>query len=168
MENNIEANKLFENENVKKSYLDMMRKDKEYGTGTEIQIFSIICGIKIILYTRYINNSKCLKTKNDKIGKLEINENGIGNFGLLLESYINQENINHYSPLIYKKGNGITVENLMKIKKIICGIDTNLNEEIDFNKFEDKKNISSKTDKIKVNIQHKNEWKFNKIDGSQN
>ena len=167
IENNIETKELFEDENIKKSYLDRMRKDKEFGTGTEIQIFSIICGIKIIHYTRYINNSKCLKTKNDKIIKLVINENGIGNFGLLLDRYINLENINHYSPLIYKKGNGISEENLMKIKKIICD-NPNSNEEIDLRKFEDKKIISCKTDKIKGNIQHKNEWNFNQIDGSQN
>ena len=76
-----------------------MRKDKIDGTGTEAQIFSIICGIKIIHYTRYINNYKCLKTKNDKIIKLEINENGKGNFGLLLDIYKNHEDVNHYSSL---------------------------------------------------------------------
>ncbi len=167
MENNIETKEFFEDENVKKFYLDRMRKDREFGTGTEIQIFSIICGIKIIHYTRYINNYKCLKTKNDKIIKLEINENGIGNFGLLLDSYINLENINHYSPLIYKKGNSISDENLMKIKKIICG-NSNSKEEIDLRKIEDKKIISCKKDKIKKIHNIKNEWKFNQIDGSQN
>ncbi|MBQ2339432.1 MAG: hypothetical protein II386_01130, partial [Bacteroidaceae bacterium] len=33
-----------------------------------------------------------------------MNENGIGNFGLLLDIYKNHKNVNHYSSLRYKKG----------------------------------------------------------------
>ena len=51
-----------------------MRKDKIYGTGTEAQIFSIICGIKIMYYMRTINSSKCLKSKKDEVRKIEMNE----------------------------------------------------------------------------------------------
>ena len=41
---------------------------------------------------------------------------------LLLDIYKNHENVNHYSSLRYKKGNGISDEYLKKIKKIICSI----------------------------------------------
>ena len=42
------------------NYLSRMRNDEIFCTSTE-QIFSIICGIKIIYYLRIINNFKCLK-----------------------------------------------------------------------------------------------------------
>ena len=32
------------------------------------------------------------------------------------------EEVNHFSPLIYKKDNGLSDEELLRIKKIICGI----------------------------------------------
>ena len=71
---------------------------------------------------RRINSSKCLKSKKDEVRKIEMNENGKGNFGLLLDIYKNHEDVNHYSSLRYKKGNGISDEYLKKIKKIICSI----------------------------------------------
>ena len=61
------TNELF----LKNNYLSRMRNDKIIYTGTEEQIFSIICGIKIMYYLRIINNSKCLKTKKDQIRKIK-------------------------------------------------------------------------------------------------
>ena len=45
-----------------------------------------------------------------------MNENGVGNFGLLLDIYKNHENINYYSSLRYKK-EMVLYDNLMKIGK---------------------------------------------------
>ena len=160
IENKIETKELFDGEVEKNNYLSRMRNDKTFGTGTEAQVFSIICGIKIMYYLRIINSSKCLKDKNDQVKEIIINEKGIGNFGLLLDIYKNHENINHYSSLRYKKGNGISNENLIKIKKIICGIDPKSNEEIDFSKFEIKNVISGKTGKVIGSRQGKSEWKL--------
>ena len=160
IENKIETKELFNNEVEKNNYLSRMRNDKIIGTGTEAQVFSIICGIKNIYYLRMINNSKYLKTKNDQVKEIIINENGIGNFGLLLDIYKNHENINHYSLLRYKKGNGISNENLIKIEKIISGIDPKSNEEIDFSKFEIKNVISGKTGKVLGSRQGKSECKI--------
>ena len=137
-----------------------MRNDKTFGTGTEAQVFSIICGIKIEYFMRIINSSKCLKNKNDQVKEIIINEKGIGNFGLLLDIYKNHENVNHYSSLRYKKGNGISNEKLIQIRKIICGIDPKSNEEIDFSKFEIKNVISGKTGKVIGSRQGKSEWKL--------
>ena len=58
-----------------------------------------------------------------------MNEKGKDNFALLLDIYKNNEDVNHYSSLKYKKGNGISDEYLKKIKKIICGINPNSNKE---------------------------------------
>ena len=160
IENKIETKELFDGEVEKNNYLSRMRNDKTFGTGTEAQVFSIICGIKIMYYLRIINSSKCLKNKNDQVKEIIINEKGIGNFGLLLDIYKNHENINHYSSLRYKKGNGISNENLIKIKKIICGIDPKSNDEIDFSKFEIKNVISGKTGKVIGSRQGKSEWKL--------
>ena len=110
-------------------------------------------------YLRIINSSKCLKTKENQVKKIEMNKNGIGNFDLLIDIYKNYENVNHYSSLRYKKGNGISIEKLIKIKKIICGIAPNLNEEIDFNKFV-KNVISGKTPKVTGSRQGKSECKL--------
>ena len=49
-----------------------MRNDNIFSTGTETQIFNVICGI---YYMGTINNSKCLKTKKDQIRKIKMNEN---------------------------------------------------------------------------------------------
>ena len=47
------------------------------------------------------------------------NKNGKGNFGVLLDYYKQNENVNHFSPLIHRKGNGIIDEKLLRIKKIV-------------------------------------------------
>ena len=122
-----------------------MRNDKIYGSGIELEVFSIICGIKIKCFRRKINISK---TKKDQVEKIIINEKGIGNFGLLLDFYQNNENLNHYSSLRYKKGNGISNENLIKIRNIIYSSAPKSNEEIDFSKDANKNVTSGETGKI--------------------
>ena len=142
IENKSEANYF----NVeKKDYLSNMRNDKIYGSGIELEVFSIICGIKIKCFRRKINISK---TKKDQVEKIIINEKGIGNFGLLLDFYQNNENLNHYSSLRYKKGNGISNENLIKIRNIIYSSAPKSNEEIDFSKDANKNVTSGETGKI--------------------
>ena len=43
-----------------------MKIVKVYGIGMEVETFSNIFKIKIILYTRYINDKNLLKTDNGK------------------------------------------------------------------------------------------------------
>ena len=64
------------------------------------------------------------------------------------------------SSLRNKKGNGISNENLIKIRKIIYGIDPKSYEVIDFSKFEIKNAISCKTGKVIWSRQCKSEWKL--------
>ncbi len=59
--------------------------------------------IQIKFFERTINSSKCLKTKKDEINVQIFNEKGIGNFGILLDYYNKNEQVNHFSPLLYKK-----------------------------------------------------------------
>ena len=57
------------------------------------------------------------------------------------------EKVNNFSPIVYKKDNGLSDEELLRIKKIICGINPDSKEEVKFEDFEIKKVISGKTDK---------------------
>ena len=135
-----------------------MRNDKTYGSGNEIHIFSTMCGIQIKYFVRTINSSKCLKKKKDEINVQIFNEKGIGNFGVLLDYYKKNEKVNHFSPLIYRKGNGISDEDLIRIKKIICGINPDSKDVINFEDFEIKDVISGKTGKKLGSRQGRSVW----------
>ena len=49
-----------------------MKKDKVYGTGLELETFSNIFKIKIILFTRYITDKKFKKMHYDKVDSIII------------------------------------------------------------------------------------------------
>ena len=70
-----------------------------------------MCGIQIKYFVR-TNSIKCYKTKKDEINLQIFNKNRKGNFGVLLDYYKKKENVNHFSPLIHWKDNGITNEEL--------------------------------------------------------
>ena len=72
--------------------------------------------------------------------------------------FIRKMKINHFSPLIHRKGNGVTDEELLRIKKIICGINPDSKEEVNFEDFEIKKVISRKIVKALVSKQGRSEW----------
>ena len=91
-------NALFEKEEDKNNYISKMKTDKVYGTGMEVETFSNIFKIKIILYTRYINDKNLLKTDDDKVESIILENKYEGNFALILDKYPN-EIYNHYSSL---------------------------------------------------------------------
>ena len=114
----------------KDKYILKIRNEKIYECRNEIYFFSIMCGIQIKYFV--INSSKCYKNKKNEV--------------------------NYFSPLIYKKGNGETDEELLRIKKIICGINPDSKEEVKFEDFEIKKVISGKTDKALDSRQRRSKW----------
>ena len=80
-------NSLYENEGEKNNYIISMKKDKVYGTGLELETFSNIFKIKIILFTRYITDEKLLKKHHDKVDSIVFGNNYEGNFALVLDNY---------------------------------------------------------------------------------
>ena len=113
-------NHLYENEKEKNDYIINMKKDKVYGTGLEIETFSNIYKIKIILFTRYITDKKCNKTHSDKVESIIIGNDYEGNFALMLDNYPNNENLNHYSSLRPKSNkNSLNSNRLNEIKNDI-------------------------------------------------
>ena len=111
----------------KDKYISRMRNDKIYERRNEIYFFSIMCGIQIKYFVLTIYSSKCYKTKKDEINLQIINGKGKGNFGVLLGRNKKNEKVNNFSPIVYKKDNGVSDEELLRIKKIICGINPDSN-----------------------------------------
>ena len=142
----------------KDKYISRMRNDKIYECRNEIYFFSIMCGIQIKYFVLTIYSSKCYKTKKDEINLQIINENGKGNFGVLLGRNKKNEKVKNFSPIVYKKDNGVSDEELLRIKKIICGINPDSKEEVKFEDFEIKKVISGKTDKALDSRQRRSKW----------
>ena len=108
----------------KDKFVSRMRNDKIYEYRNEIYIFSIMCGVQIKYFVLIINSSKCYKTKKDEINLQIFNENGKGNLGVLIDHYKKNEKVNNFSPIVYKKGNSVFDEELLRIKKIIYDINT--------------------------------------------
>ena len=88
---------VFEKEEDKNNYITKMKTDKVYGAGMEVETFSNIFKIKIVVYTRYINDNKnLLKIEDDKFESIILGNKYEGNFALMLDK--NQNEIyNHYS-----------------------------------------------------------------------
>ena len=96
-----------------------MKTDKVYITGMEVEIFSNIFKIKIILYTRNINEKNLLKTDDDKVESIILENKYEGNFALILDKYPN-EIYNHYSSLRHiSNKNRLNDERLNNIKNRI-------------------------------------------------
>ncbi len=142
-----------------------MKKDKVYGTGLELETFSNIFKIKIILFTRYITDEKFKKTHYDKVDSIIIGNKYEGNFALILDNYPNNELFNHYSSLRPKNNNNcLNNERLNEIKDSIINKYPNI--KID-------QIISGKTGKKVGERKGNSEWKLyeplsrkNKVKGS--
>ena len=97
-----------------------MKKDKVYGTGLEVETFSKIYKIKIILFTRYITDKNCNKKHSDKINSIIIGNDYEGNFALMLDNYSKSDSLNHYSSLRPKSNkNSLNSNRLNEIKNDI-------------------------------------------------
>ena len=57
-----------------------MKKDKVYGTAMELESFSNILKIKIILFTRHITDEKFKKTHYNKVDSIIFGNEYEGNF----------------------------------------------------------------------------------------
>ena len=126
-----------------------MKKDKEYGTGLELESFSNIFKIKIILFKRHITNEKLMKTHYDKIDSLIIGNIYEGNFGILLDIYPN-DNLNHFSSCRPKDNkNSLNNDKLNEIRNSIINKYPNI--KID-------KIISGKTEKKVGERKGKSKW----------
>ena len=126
-----------------------MKKYKEYGTGLELESFSNIFKIKIILFKRHITNEKLMKTHYDKIDSLIIGNIYEGNFGILLDIYPN-DNLNHFSSCRPKDNkNSLNNDKLNEIRNSIINKYPNI--KID-------KIISGKTEKKVGERKGKSEW----------
>ena len=142
-------NHLFETEEEKNNYITKMKKDKVYGTGLEIETFCNIFKLKIILYTRHINEKDCLKKDDDKVESVILGNAYEGNFALVLDKY-SKEILNHFSSLKPKSDkNKLNNDRLNDIKNMIINKYPNI--KID-------QIISGKTGKKVGERKGKSEW----------
>ena len=143
-----------------------MKKDKTYGTMYEVEAFAILCDIKTTLFIRKINNKNFKKDDKDEINSFIFNKDKKGNFAIILDEYTANENkeinINHYKPLISKKGHGINDNELNIIKRILFNINQNnlskSKEKKIINEIKTEKIISGKTGKPIGSRMGKNEF----------
>ena len=111
---------LYENKKEKNDYIINMKKDKVYGTGLEVETFSKIYKIKIILFTRYITDKNSNKKHSDKVNSIIIGNEYEGNFALMLDNYSKSDSLNHYSSLRPKSNkNSLNSNRLNEIKNDI-------------------------------------------------
>ena len=83
----------------------------------ELETFSNIFKIKIILFTRHITDEKFKKTDYDKVDRILIGNKYEGNFALILDNQPKNDLLNHFSSLKPKNNkNSLNKDRLNKIK----------------------------------------------------